>query len=295
MPAPDHVARLRALLTADSDGGRSLLSLPGCWDGLSALLIGQAGFPAAFLSGGALSMARLGRADVGLVSITELLDAVSAIRDRVGIPLLVDGDTGFGNALNVQRSVRMLERAGASAIQIEDQTFPKRCGHLAGKSVVPLDQAIGRISAALDARDHVLIVARTDALAVEGFASALDRAEAFLAAGADLVFVEGPRDLAQLSEIGRRFGHRVPLAHNLVEGSHSPVNDGAALEALGFAVALHPLVLLHGFARLAPALLDGLKQARSTIPLADRLIDLAAINEIVCLAADLQEAERHGG
>lgn len=295
MPAPDHIARLQALLCPDSDGGRSLLSLPGCWDGLSALLIEQAGFPAAFLSGGALSMARLGRADVGLVAITELLDAVMAIRDRIGLPLLVDGDTGFGNALNVQRTVRMLERAGASAIQIEDQTFPKRCGHLAGKSVVPLGQAVGRIGAALDARHHALIVARTDALAVEGFASAVDRAEAFLAAGADLVFIEGPRDVAELTQIGARFGSRVPLVHNLVEGSGSPVNDGAALEALGFAVALHPLVLLHGFAHVAPGLLSRLREDRSTAALADSLIDLKQINEVVGLSADLQEADRHGG
>lgn len=293
--APDHIARLRALLTPDSDGAHSLVSLPGCWDGLSALLIEQAGFPAAFLSGGALSLARLGRADMGLVSVTELLDAVSAIRDRVALPLVVDGDTGFGNTLNLQRSVRMLERAGASAIQIEDQTFPKRCGHLAGKSVVPLEQAVGRIDAALAARDQALIVARTDALAVEGYASALDRAEAFVAAGADLVFIEGPRELAQLTEIGRRFGRRVPLVHNLVEGSASPVGDGAALEALGFAVALHPLVLLHGFARLAPALLGELKQARSTAGLADRLMDLTQINDIVGLSAFLEEAQRYGG
>jgi 2-methylisocitrate lyase-like PEP mutase family enzyme len=295
MAAPVHITSLQRSLEIGIDGNRRLMSVPGCWDGLSALLIEQSGFPAAFLSGGALSMARIGRADIGLTTITELLDAVSAIRDRVNLPVIVDGDTGFGNTLNVQRSVRMLERAGASAIQIEDQTFPKRCGHLAGKSVVPLDQATGRIRAALDAREHALIIARTDALAVEGFASALARAEGFLAAGADLVFVEGPRDIAQLTRIGRELGSRVPLVHNLVEGSGSPVETGDGLEALGFAVALHPLVLLHGFARMAPDLLQGLKQARSTVPLADRLLTLDQINEVVGLRADLGKAEQHGG
>jgi len=174
--------KLRALIEHGNRGG-SLLHLPGCWDGLSALLIEQAEFQAAFLSGSALAMARFGLPDLGLVTVTEMAETVAAITDRVAIPLVVDGDTGFGNALNMARSIRSLERAGAAAVQIEDQGFPKRCGHMSGKSVVPVAEMVGKIHAALDARQGMLIFARTDAIAVEGMDAALDRAEAYLAAG----------------------------------------------------------------------------------------------------------------
>jgi len=196
-------AQLRDLVAPDETGARRLLSLPGCWDGFSALLVEQAGFEAAFVSGGAVSMARLGRPDIGLLSVVEIADVVLQIRDRVSLPLVVDADTGFGDAGNVARTVRLFERAGASAIQIEDQTFPKRCGHMAGRSVVPLEEAKARLRTALDARNDLLVVARTDALAVEGLAAALDRAEAFLEEGADWIFVEGPRDMAEAKEVAQ--------------------------------------------------------------------------------------------
>lgn len=294
MSRPAHVEALAGALELRPDGGRRLLSVPGCWDGLTALLVEQAGFEAAFLTGGGLSIARFGRPDMGLVTATELGETVWAIRDRVAIPLLVDGDTGFGNALNVARTVRRLERAGASAVQIEDQTFPKRCGHMAGKAVVPLEEAVGKIRAALDAREHALIVARTDAVSVEGLAAALGRAEAFLEAGADLIFVEGPRTLVETAEVGARFGARVPLVHNLVEGGVTATDSGAALERLGFAVALHPLVLMHGFARVAPELLAGLREARSTAPFAARLARLQDMNRLTGAEELLALGRRYG-
>ena len=280
----DHVRRLKALLAPDAAGRRQLLSVPGCWDGLSALLIEQAGFEAAFVSGGAVSMARLGRPDMGLTTASEAADVVAAVRDRTALPLIADGDTGFGNAINLQRSVRLFERAGASAIQIEDQGFPKRCGHMAGKMVVPMAEAVGRIRAALDARHDMLVVARTDALGVEGYDAALDRAAAFAEAGADLIFVEGPRTPQELGGIAARLGSH-PLVHNLVEGGNSPVDSGAVLEALGFAVALHPLLLLHGFVRAAPAWLAALRQHRSTTSISDRLATLHDMNAITGAAA----------
>ncbi|HYZ64714.1 MAG TPA: isocitrate lyase/phosphoenolpyruvate mutase family protein, partial [Acetobacteraceae bacterium] len=160
------MANLRARL------GRSpLLVAPGCYDALSALLIERAGFEAAYLYGASIAYTRLGRPDIGLVSLTELADTVGLIRDRVALPLIVDADTGFGNALNVQRTVRLLARQGADALQLEDQATPKRCGHLRDKSLVSTGETVGKLHAALDARPgaHVLIIARTDAIAVEGF------------------------------------------------------------------------------------------------------------------------------
>jgi len=280
MAAP-HVQRLRALLVPGADGRRRLLSVPGCWDGLTAHLVEQAGFEVAFLTGGGLSMARLGRPDIGLVTATETADATMVIRDRVDLPLIVDGDTGFGNAANMQRTVRMFERVGASAIQIEDQGFPKRCGHMAGKTIVPLAEAVGRVKAALDARRDMLVIARTDAVSVEGFAAALERAEAYLAAGADLIFVEGPRTVEDTRRIGERFGRRVPLVHNLVEGGVTATDSGVELEAMGFAVALHPLLLMHGLVRAAPEWLAVLRETRSTAALSDRIARLSEISGLI--------------
>lgn len=286
--ADNPVAALAAVLR-----GERLTSVPGCWDGLSALLIEQAGFPAAFVTGGGLAMGRFGRPDLGLVTASELVETVAAIRDRVAIPLIVDGDTGFGGVANVARTVRALERAGAAAIQIEDQTFPKRCGHMAGKSVVPLGEAVDRVRAALDSRERMLVIARTDALAGEGLAAALDRADAYLAAGADAIFVEGPRTMDELTAVADRFRGRAPLLHNLVEGGVTPTRDGAVLEKLGFAIALHPLLLMHGMVAAAPGWLAHLAEQRTTqgLPLAD----LATMNRITGAADLLAWGDRHGG
>ncbi len=273
-----HVAALKALIAPAADGRRTLASVPGCWDGLTALLIEQAGFGAAFLTGGGLSMARLGRPDMGLVTMNELIDTVTVIRDRVEMPLIVDGDTGFGNALNMARTVRLVERAGASAIQIEDQGFPKRCGHMAGKTVVPLAEALGKVKAALDARDDMLVIARTDAVSVEGLDAAIDRAEAYLEAGADLIFIEGPRTIEDTRLVGSRFGARVPLVHNLVEGGVTATDSGAVLEEMGFALALHPLLLMHGLTAAAPAWLAHLRTERATTGLP--LVTLSDMNRI---------------
>jgi 2-methylisocitrate lyase-like PEP mutase family enzyme len=173
------------------------LLAPGVYDALSALIAEQAGFEALYLSGASIAYTRLGRSDIGLTTATEVAQTLSNITDRVTLPVIVDADTGFGNALNTQRTVRDFERAGAAMIQIEDQTFPKRCGHLDGKGVVPVAEMQGKLKAALDARHNrnTLILARTDALAVEGIQSALERAEAYLACGVDALFIEALRTL----------------------------------------------------------------------------------------------------
>ena len=177
-----------------------VLLAPGVYDALSALIAECAGFEALYLSGASIAYTRLGRSDVGLTTFSEVEDTLARITERVATPLIVDADTGFGNALNVQRTVRGLERAGAAMIQLEDQTFPKRCGHLDGKAVVPSPEMCGKLRAALDARNRsdTLILARTDALSVEGFDVALERAEAYLACGVDALFIEALREPAQM-------------------------------------------------------------------------------------------------
>jgi 2-methylisocitrate lyase-like PEP mutase family enzyme len=215
---------------------------PGCYDGLSAHLIERAGFAAAYLSGASIAYTRLARPDIGLVSMSEVADTIGAIRDRLTIPLIVDADTGFGNALNVVRTVKLFASRGASAIQLEDQTTPKRCGHLADKSLIPKTEMVGKLKAALDARPsaETLIIARTDAIAVEGFEPAIDRAEAYLEAGADLLFIEAPRTEAELAAIGQRFRGRVPVMANMVEGGKTPLKSAAELQALGFGLVIFP-------------------------------------------------------
>lgn len=282
---------LTGLLAPAPDGRRPRVQLPGCWDALTALLIERAGFPAAFLSGGALAMGRFGRPDIGLVTATELVDTTTQIADRIGIPLVVDGDTGFGNTLTLQRLVRQLERAGAAAVQIEDQSFPKRCGHMAGKQVVPLREAVGRICAAVDARERLQIVARTDALAIEGVEAAVERAEAYLEAGADLIFIEGPRTIDEAQAIADRFAARVPLVHNLVEGGVTPSTDGNAFFDMGYAVMLHPLLLMHALADAAPRMLETLRETGSTDALRGEIADLGQMNHLTGAQALLEQAE----
>lgn len=215
---------------------------PGIYDAMTALLAAQAGAQALYLSGASVAYNRLGRSDVGLTTATEVAETVACIRERVDLPLIVDADTGFGNALNVVRTVRSFERAGASMIQLEDQGFPKRCGHLAGKSVVSQQEMVGKLRAALDARrsTDTLILARTDAVALEGLDRALERAEAYLEAGADALFIEALRDDGQMQKACAQFGGRVPLLANMVEGGMSPVHSADALFAKGFRIVIFP-------------------------------------------------------
>lgn len=256
---------------------------PGVYDGLSALLVEQAGFDCAFLSGACLSFARFGRPDMGLVSASEVAETVAILRDRVSLPLIVDMDTGFGNALNVQRTVRDFERAGASALQMEDQQAPKRCGHMAGKAVISTQEMVGKICAALDARQdpNTLIIARTDALGVNGFDDAMQRAERYLEAGADALFIEAPKSREQMQLIGKRFGQRTPLVHNLVEGGNSPVEDVDDLQQLGYRIALYPAALLHQFTPGARELLEVIRKTGSTTSLRSRMCDLGDMNSLL--------------
>jgi 2-methylisocitrate lyase-like PEP mutase family enzyme len=262
---------------------KAIVVAPGCYDGLSALLIEQAGFPAAYLSGASIAYTRLGRSDVGLVAMTEVAETLGAIAERIAIPIIVDADTGFGNALNAQRTVREFERCGAAAIQLEDQSTPKRCGHLAGKVLISAAEMVGKLKAALDARDsaETLVIARTDAIAVEGLGQALDRAERYVEAGVDLLFVEAPQSEEEMVEVLRRFSGRIPLMANMVEGGKTPAMTAAELEAMGFALVIFPGGLVRAFAHMAQEYFASLRQHGSTGPYQNRMLDFNTLNALI--------------
>jgi 2-methylisocitrate lyase-like PEP mutase family enzyme len=261
----------------------NIVLAPGVYDALSALVAEQAGFEALYLSGASIAYTRLGRSDVGLTTFIEVADTLARITERVNLPVIVDADTGFGNALNTQRTVRGFERAGAAMVQIEDQTFPKRCGHLDGKAVVPEREMVGKLKAALDARtsSDTLILARTDAVAVEGLDAALDRAEAYLACGVDALFIEALRSPEQMDAACGRFAQRVPLLANMVEGGKTPIQDANALQSHGFRIAIFP----GGTARAVVHTLQGyyasLHAHRTTQPWRSQMLDFDALNEVI--------------
>lgn len=259
---------------------QEILVAPGVYDGLTAALAAEAGFEALYLSGAAVAYTRLGRPDIGLTSVTEMADTMALIRDRVDLPVIIDADTGFGNALNAQRTMRLYERAGANAVQVEDQTFPKRCGHLKEKSLIPLGEMSGKIAAMADARANAstLIVARTDAIAVEGFDAALRRADAYVDAGADILFVEAPRTGDELRSIAKTFAGRIPLLANMVEGGATPGQSADDLDALGYSVVIFPGGIVRALAKTAEAYYGSLKVHGSNHPFADRMHDFDGLN-----------------
>ncbi|MDX1649300.1 MAG: isocitrate lyase/PEP mutase family protein, partial [Myxococcota bacterium] len=240
----------------------------------------RAGFRLPFMSGFAVSAARLGLPDAGLISYAEMLDQGRSICDATGIPVIGDADTGYGNPVNVKRTVRGYARAGFAAVMIEDQVSPKRCGHTRGKDVVPRGEAFARIKAACDARDEgadVLILARTDARAVHGLDDALERARAFADLGADILFVEAPRSEAEMARIGRELDR--PLLANLVEDGDTPLLAHARLEELGFKIAAYPLTLLSVAARAMERALRGLREDRRPEP--EARLPFATLRELV--------------
>ena len=261
----------------------SIVLAPGVYDALSALIAEQSGFEAVYLSGASIAYTRLGRSDVGLTTYSEVCDTLEAIRERIALPIIVDADTGFGNALNVQRTVKGFERAGANLIQLEDQGFPKRCGHLDGKTVVSATEMAGKIRAAVDARTsrETLIMARTDAVAVEGFEPALERAEKYLEAGADVLFIEAVRDEAQMRVVNERFANRVPLLANMVEGGKTPVKSAEELERLGYKIAIFPGGTVRAVAHLLARYYSSLKTHGTTAPFAKTMLDFERLNSLI--------------
>jgi 2-methylisocitrate lyase-like PEP mutase family enzyme len=284
--------KLRAILAQD----RCHMA-PCCWDALSAKMIGEAGFPFTFMSGFAVSAARLGLPDTGLISYAEMADQVRGICAATSIPVIGDGDTGYGNALNVERTVRGYAQAGAASVMIEDQLAPKRCGHTKGKLVVDRTEALDRIRAAAFARDEVrrnggdiLILARTDARAVNGLDDAIWRANAFRDAGADILFVEAPQSESEMARVTKE----APGIHmaNMVEGGKTPIPPMDRLNELGFNLAIFPLTLLSAAMRAIAESLAAMKAERHP---AERLMGFDDLKRIVGFDAYYEAESRYAG
>ena len=256
---------------------------PGIYDALTGLIAAKAGAEAVYLSGASIAYTRFGRSDIGLVSVSEVHDTLAAITDRIDIPVIVDADTGFGNALNVQRTVRQFERVGASAIQLEDQSFPKRCGHLAGKTLVSKNEMVGKIKASLDARknENTVIIARTDARAVEGLDAAFDRAAAYRDAGADILFIEAPQSLEEMKNITATFGNELPLLANMVEGGKTPITSATELEDIGYHLAIFPGGAVRAIAHHLSAYYSGLLRDGNNKKFSEKMYDFDGLNEVI--------------
>ncbi len=261
-------AALRALLRA-----KRFFVAPGAYDCITARLVEVSGCPAAYVTGSGLSLSTLGAPDVGFVSYAEIRERIAAMADVTSLPLIADIDTGYGGPLNVMRTVKDLERAGVGALQIEDQAWPKKCGHEPGKRLVDVAEMTGRLAAALDARTDadLVIVARTDAVAVEGLDAALDRAHAYVEAGADVIFVEAPPTREALARVAREI--RAPLLANMVEGGRTPLLPRDELAALGYAFAIYPNALTRTFARAGLDMLASLAANGGTDEWRPRMLD----------------------
>ena len=276
---------------------RGIVVAPGVFDAFSALLAERVGFEALYLSGASIAYTRLGRPDIGLVGLTEVADTLARICERVTLPVIMDADTGFGNAINVLRTVKELERAGAAAIQLEDQAMPKRCGHLSGKTLVPAAEMAGKIRAALDARRsaETLVIARTDAVAVEGLEPALARAEVYREVGADVLFIEALRTIEDMRAATARFAGRAPLLANMVEGGKTPLLAAPELESIGFSIVIFPGGLVRALARAGTDYFENLKRTGSTAEFAARMLDFQQLNALIGTPQMLDLGRRYEG
>ncbi len=272
-----------------------ILLAPGTYDPLMARLMAQAGFEAVEMNGAGVTYTTLAMPDLGLVTMTEMAERARRVADACDLPVICDADTGYGNALNVIRTVREFERAGVAAIRLEDQEIPKRCGHFTGKTLVTVEEMVGKLKAALDTRDDpdFLIIARTDARSVDGFDAALDRVAAYAEAGADMVFVEAPQSVEEFAAIPNAVN--VPVLANMIEGGRSPLLSAADLQELGYSVALFANGLARFLTRQAQEFLDVLKREGTTEPLLDRMNGLDRQNEILGLAEYETLARKYGG
>jgi 2-methylisocitrate lyase-like PEP mutase family enzyme len=272
-----------------------VLLAPGVYDAFSALVAEQAGFEALYLSGASIAYTLLGRSDIGLSTATEVAHTLAHITDRVSVPIIVDADTGFGNALNTQRTVRDFERAGAAMIQLEDQTFPKRCGHLDGKGIVPVAEMEGKLRAALDARhsSDTLIMARTDAVAVEGFEAALERSERYLACGVDALFIEAVRTSEQMDIACQRFAQRVPMLANMVEGGKTPVQSADSLGQRGYKIVIFPGGTTRAVAHTLQGYYASLREHQTTRPWQDQMLDFDGLNAVIGTPALLEQGKQY--
>ena len=269
-----------------------IIMAPGAYDCLTAKLIEAAGFPAVYMTGAGTSVARLGYPDLALATLTEMLDNASQIASIVDIPVIADADTGYGGILNVRRTVRQYERSGVAALHLEDQEFPKRCGHLDDKRVIPADDMVQKIRAAVDARtdDDLTIIVRTDAIAVTGWDDAMRRCEEYVKAGADVLFVEALRTPEQIEQAGRELD--VPLLYNYVETGKSPLLPASELERYGFKIVIYPASGILSAMRAVRETLATLKQHGTTSHLLESMDSLQDCFEAVGLSEMLEEDAR---
>ncbi len=263
--------RLRELLESDK-----LLVAPGVCDSVGARLVAEQGFDALYMTGAGTTASRLGMPDVGLLTMSEMVDNAGRIADAAGVPLIADADTGYGGPVNVRRTIQSYERAGVCGVHIEDQSWPKRCGHLAGKTLIPTEEMSAKIKAAVDARfdDDFIVIARTDAIAVEGFEAAMDRAKAYEEAGADVLFVEAPRTQEQLEAIPKAFDR--PTLYNMATSGKTPLLPADQIEALGFGVVIYPGLQLSS---VIPAMRRALVELKETGELAQSRNDMASFRD----------------
>ena len=269
-----------------------ILVAPGAYDSLGARIIEQTGFQALYLTGAGVAYSLLGRPDIGLVTMTEMVDRANAICDAVSIPVIADADTGFGNSLNTYRTVREYEKAGVSCIQLEDQVMPKRCGHMSGKQLVSVNDMISKIHAACDARhdEDFCIMARTDAIAVEGFEQALERAAAYREAGADMLFIEAPQTEDMMRTLCRQF-HGVPLLANMVEGGKTPLKTASELQELGYSTVIFPGAIARVVSKAVSEFMAHLHEAGTTRDYLDHMFIFDELNTILGLK-EMREREQ---
>lgn len=276
--------------------GPDLLVAPGAYDALSARLIAQAGFPIVYMTGFGTAASVLGQPDIGLLTMSEMVSRAAALAAVVGdLPLIADADTGYGNPINVRRTIREYERAGVAGLHLEDQVWPKKCGHMEGKQVIPMEEMVQKIHAAVDARQDpdFVIIARTDANAVYGLADALRRGQAYREAGADVIFIEAPRSLAELQAIKQAFPG-VPLLFNWAESGKTPLLSLPEIRDLGYKLVLFPVSLLFAATHAMLGLLEVLKRGETPAPFREHMVTFSQFTDHIGLP-EIQELERRYG
>jgi 2,3-dimethylmalate lyase len=272
---------------------RNGVVVPGAYDGISARLVERSGFPAVYMSGYGTSASRLGLPDLGYAGLAEMSDHARNLAAAVSIPLIADADTGYGNALSVRRTVQAYEAAGVAALHIEDQVAPKRCGHLSGHQIIPRAEFAGKIRAAAEARTDpdLLIIARTDAISAMDFDEALRRGEAAAKAGADVLFIEAPRDEAQVQRVAGAFD--TPLLYNYAPGGRSPLLPFSRLRELGYAIILLPIDALLVGVRAIAQFLGDVKQRDDVLSMTDRYMPFADFNRLIGAVEQMALADRY--
>lgn len=271
--------------------GAGLVVAPGAHDALTARIIEKTGFPAVYMTGYGQSASHLGRPDIGLMSMTEMVSRARNIAAVVDVPVIADADTGFGNVINVIRTVREYEAADVAAIQIEDQVLPKRCGHMMGREVVPVEEMVGKIKAAVATRNdpNLLIIARTDARTLHGIDAAIDRGKAYEDAGADVIFIESPESIEEMYRINEELSR--PTLANMVEGGRTPMLPNAKLEEIGYSVVIYPTASIFITAKSIIHLMTHLKESGSTAGMIEQMINFEEFNDLVGLDTAIKELE----